>query len=281
VKIFTLSAGAIFAAITTSVQLLTALSALGGDADSLAAAEKAFAREAREKGMRAAFLNVLAEDAIVFEPGPQNGRSAWQAKPASNGVLDWEPVLAATSTSGDLGYTTGPWSFRPAPNEKPNAFGQFVSIWRWEKGKWKLIFDLGSTNPPPKGPPEELMLVENHAPNEKPAEAFAVLQTRDRQYIADRAAGLPEVAESNVRLYQPNKFPITERKAAAAALRDNQDKITFGDSKGQVSHGGDFGFLWGEYRTQSAPEPTGYYLRIWRKDRAGQWKLALDLIHPR
>jgi ketosteroid isomerase-like protein len=281
VKIFTLSAGAIFAAITTSVQLLTALSALGGDADSLAAAEKAFAREAREKGMRAAFLNVLAEDAVVFEPGPQNGRSAWQAKPASNGVLEWEPVLAATSTAGDLGYTTGPWTFRSTPNEKPNAFGQFVSIWRWEKGKWKLIFDLGSTSPAPDSSPEEPMLVENHAPNEKPAEAFAALQARDRQYLADRAAGLPEVAEHNVRLYQPNKLPITERNAAVAALRANPDKITFGDSKGQVSQGGDLGFLWGEYRTQPTPDPTGYYLRIWRKDRAGEWKLALDLIHPR
>jgi len=277
-----LSAGAISAVITASVQLLAVLPAMaGGDAESLAAAEKAFAREAREKGTRAAFLDVLADDAIVFAPGPQNGRGVWEAKPASKGLLEWEPVLAGTGTARDLGYTTGPWSLRPSPNEKPNAFGQFVSIWRWENGKWKLIFDLDSTNPQPSGPPEELMLVENHAPNQKPAEALAGLEARDHLYIADRAARLPEFAEYNVRLYQPNKFPVTERNAAAAALRADPQKITFGEAKGQVSQGGDLGYLWGEYRTGSGADPTGYYLHIWRKDRAGEWKLALDLIHPR
>jgi ketosteroid isomerase-like protein len=281
VKIFSPLAGAFSAAFTVSVQLLTAVSAVAGSADSLAAAEKSFAREALEKGTRAAFLDVLAEDGIVFQPGPQNGRTAWEAKPAPNGLLQWEPVVAATSTTGDLGYTTGPWSFRPSPNEKPNAFGQFVSIWRWGKGKWKLIFDLDSTNPIPTGSPEKLMLVQNHAPHANPTEAFAVMQARDQQYIAARAARLPELAEHNVRLYQPNKFPITELAAAAAALRANPQKIAFGEPKGQVSQGGDLGYLWGEYRTAPGGDPTGYYLRIWRKDRAGEWKLAIDLIHPR
>ncbi len=283
-KFLSLSAAAISAAIAASVQLLSASASPAGDADSLAAAEKAFARDAREKGTRAAFLNVLAADAIVFAPGPQNGRKVWEAKPVSNAVLHWEPVVAATSTLGDLGYTAGPWSLRPSPNEKPNAFGQFVSIWRWEKGKWKLILDVDSTNPQPTGPSEELMLVRNHAPNEKPAEAFAVLRARDQRYMADRAARLPELAENNVRLYQPNKLPVTDRDAAAAALRASPEKIIFGEGKGQVSEGGDLGFLWGEYRTAKASpggDPTGYYLRIWRKDRAGEWKLAVDLTHPR
>jgi ketosteroid isomerase-like protein len=28
-------------------------------------------------------------------------------------------------------------------------------------------------------------------------------------------------------------------------------------------------------------EETGYYLRIWRKNERGEWKLALDLLHFR
>ena len=70
---------------------------------------------------------------------------------------------------------------------------------------------------------------------------------------------------------------MTGREAAAAALDRAPKPITFGEPKGEVSHGGDLGFAWGEY-TAATP---GDYLRIWRKDRAGNWKLALELLHPR
>jgi hypothetical protein len=54
--------------------------AAGGDAASLAAAETAFAQESVAKGARTAFLDALSDDAIAFEPGPQNAKRAWQAK---------------------------------------------------------------------------------------------------------------------------------------------------------------------------------------------------------
>ncbi len=254
-----------------------------GNAKSLAAAETAFAQESLDKGMRSAFLHALSADAIVFQPGPLNGKKAWEAKPESKGVLQWQPVLAATSTNGDLGYTTGPWSFkRDAADKEPTAFGQFVSIWRWENGAWKLRFDLGSNNPAPTGPPEELQLAENHAPNESASDAETIMRARDRRYAVDRAGQLIDCAEENVRLYQPQKFPIVGSAQAAAALQKETTTSKFGEPKGgEVSHGGDLGFVWGEYMTGAATEASGYYLRIWRKDRSGEWKLALDLIHPR
>ena len=62
----------------------------GGTAESLATAEKAFARESVEKGMRTAFLNALSDEGVVFEPGPgaQNGKKTWEAKKESSDVLD-------------------------------------------------------------------------------------------------------------------------------------------------------------------------------------------------
>ncbi len=254
----------------------------GGNAESLAAAEQAFAREALEHGTRAAFLHALSDDGIVFLPGPQNGRKAWRAQPPNDGVLEWAPVLAAVATSGDLGFTTGPWTFRKSRGEAaPTAYGQFVSLWRWKNGEWKLLFDLGSENPMPVGPTPELQLVVNHAPNESAADALPVMLAHDRRYAGDRAAQLNASAEEKVRLYLPKQFPIIGRSAAVAALRQEMGPLRFAEAKGEVSRAGDLGYAWGEYRAGEAAVATGDYLRIWRKDRAGGWKLALDLVHPR
>lgn len=257
------------------------VSAAGGDAASLAAAETAFAQESVAKGARTAFLDALSDDAIAFEPGPQNAKRAWQTKKELDGTLSWQPILAAVSTKGDLGYTTGPWSLTRKGGKQPTSHGHFISIWRWEGGKWKMYLDLGSHNPAPPAPPEELRLIDNHAPHEARTVALPVMLAQDSAYAADRAAKISGAAEEDVRLYLPDKFPVTERAAAAAALARAPGKITFGRPKGEVSEGGDLGFVWGEYRAGSAKEASGYYLRIWRKNRAGEWKLALDLLHPR
>ena len=254
----------------------------GGDAESLAAAEKAFARDAIEKGARTAFLHVLAPDSIVFEPGPQNGRTFWQTRPESREVLQREPLLAATATLGDLGYTTGPWSLKTNRAERsPASFGQFVSIWHWDKGNWKLIFDISDNSPPPAGPLPELLLISNHVPNELAADAKAVMVAHDRRYAANRAQELPACAVDNIRLYQPGKLPITSSEEAAATLRKESAPIEFDEGKAEISRGGDLGYVWGEYRLPSSGQARGHYLRIWRKNRAGKWQLALDLLHTR
>ena len=48
-------------------------------------AEKKFYQTGQEKGTRAAFLAFLADDGIVFRPGPVNGKESWGSvpKPAS------------------------------------------------------------------------------------------------------------------------------------------------------------------------------------------------------
>ena len=216
-----------------------------GSAKSLAAAETAFAQESVEKGMRSAFLHVLSDDSIVFLPGPQSGKKAWESKPASEAVLQWHPVLAATSTGGDLGYTTGPWSSKnSAADKEPTDFGHFVSIWRWEDGKWKLLFDLGSDHPRPAGPSPELQLVENHAPHESPVTALPSMLALDRSYGSDRVRHFSSVAADLIRVYPPQAFPVTGREAAAAALAGAPKPITFDEPKGEVSQGGVLGFAW-------------------------------------
>jgi ketosteroid isomerase-like protein len=248
------------------------------NARSLAAAETAFAHESETSGMRTAFLHALSEDGIVFQPEPQNGRKAWEAKKDSGGVLRWQPVLAVAAASGDFGYTTGPWTFKKSADDKDAAFGQFVSIWRRENGKWKLLFDLGTDNPAPSAETPTLRVIDNHAPNDATSANRENMFAQDRAYAADQAAKFSAVASEEIRLYEPGKSPVIGKTAAEAALRAASPVPTFGEPKGDIAPNGDLGFAWGEY---SRKEKGGYYLRIWRKNGADQWQLVLDLLRPR
>jgi hypothetical protein len=75
--------------------------------------ERDFARAAATKGTRDAFLEFIADDGILFQPGPINGKKFWTERQPRKGLLSWEPIFADVSRAGDLGYTTGPWEFRP------------------------------------------------------------------------------------------------------------------------------------------------------------------------
>src|SRR5213593_210514 len=60
-------------------------------------AERAFARAAATKNTRDAFLEFLADDGIIFQPGPVNGKQFWQARTPRKGLLSWEPIFADVS----------------------------------------------------------------------------------------------------------------------------------------------------------------------------------------
>src|SRR3989442_11248041 len=92
-------------------------------------AERAFARAAATKGTRDAFLEFLADDGVIFQPGPVNGKEFWQARAPRKGLLSWEPIFADVSLAGDMGYTTRPYEFRPkGANDKPITFGQDFTV---------------------------------------------------------------------------------------------------------------------------------------------------------
>src|SRR5881409_3349983 len=101
--------------------------------------EHDFAKAAATKGTRDAFLEFLADDGIIFQPGPVNGKQFWQARTTRKGLLSWEPIFADVSLAGDMGYTTGPYEFRPnGADDKPTAFGQYFTIWKKQTdGSWK------------------------------------------------------------------------------------------------------------------------------------------------
>ncbi|MEO6589671.1 MAG: nuclear transport factor 2 family protein [Pyrinomonadaceae bacterium] len=113
--------------------------------------EQAFAKTAELKGTKAAFLVFLADDGIVFNPTETNGKLFWQNRPESPAWLNWSPNWADISSDGNLGYTTGGWSFHPkGKTGEATAFGDYFTIWKKQAdGKFKAVVDMGISHKKP------------------------------------------------------------------------------------------------------------------------------------
>lgn len=125
---------------------VTASAQLPASVKTLVEAERAFAAAATAKGQRDAFLEYLADDSLLFRPGPVPGKMFYRTRPVPPGQLSWGPVFADASLAGDYGVSTGPFEFRkdPKQTDPPNGYGHFVSIWKKQRdGVWKVEVDLG------------------------------------------------------------------------------------------------------------------------------------------
>jgi len=114
--------------------------------DEALSAERAFADHTAREGIRAAFLAVLAEDAMVLGEGPEPGRSVYEAFPAAfPGRLQWEPAVVGAAPDGTLAFTSGPYRLlEPSGAEK--STGVYFSVWRRREGSGglELVLDFGA-----------------------------------------------------------------------------------------------------------------------------------------
>jgi ketosteroid isomerase-like protein len=267
--------------------------------DGMVAAEKAFARAAAEKGTRDAFLAFLADDSLVFQPDPMNGKEVWRARPASPGLLSWYPVHAEVSLAGDLGFNTGPYDYREKPADKPVVFGQFATVWkRQADGAWKAVLDLGAATPEPPTPLAPAIslagsakLEESALPKVDAEPARAALLDADRAFaVATQEQGSPAAYEAvmtdDVRLLRASRQPVSGKEASRALLAENPMPTTWGPLGGGVARSGDLGYTYGFVkRHEEGPESpwinTSNYLRVWRREKDGPWKLAFEVFSPR
>jgi ketosteroid isomerase-like protein len=266
---------------------------LQADLDSLVAAERAFSKTSEDQGTKAAFLAFMADDSILFRPGPILGRPWTEQRPAPPGLLTWRPVKADIAKSGDLGYTTGPWEARPKGKDDPNtAHGHYVTVWKKRAdGSWKLVTDIGNVHPKPEAPIAEALRLDpaevgarGGATDAKAAEA--ALLAADRAFGQEASKNLPAayaaIAADDGRVVRNGVLPVIGREAIRGFLTDRKAAMTWEPLKGETSRAGDFGYTYGTYdETPATGNPEkGHYLRIWKKQGGDAWKLVLDITNP-
>jgi len=261
---------------------------------SLVAAERAFAQASLDSGYKASFLGVLAEDSTVYQPGPVNGRETVAAAEEPPIVLSWYPVVADVAASGDLGYTSGPYTVTPKdPAETRRGSGHYTSIWRRKPGgPWELLVDLGTPHPAAAEPLEPWQPVSGET---SLADALGDTELEDRATaLRSRDAALGEVggaepfvkvladfAEPGVRIYRPGAAPLEGLAAAGSHERTATELVTSAPVRAVVSSAGDWGYTLGSSKIMRGERSIdAHYMRLWHRSTDGEWMLFLDTFAP-
>lgn len=262
---------------------------------SLVLAERAFARASVERGMREAFLEFLADDAVIFRPGPVPARPWFEALSSVAGRLSWEPLYADVSRGGEFGYTTGPWQF--LPEEGQPSFGHYVTVWSKDSnGAWRVAADIGITHARPETVAGDLAFPDSrrrraNTMSDGSAEAggLEALRVAEHAYASAAAergaeqACLEHGAES-LRLYRNGAPPRVGRGPACRELARRGERATAKPAGLAVADSLDLGFVYGSLEYAAAgeefPEGPGSFLRIWKETEEAVWKLVLDVGVP-
>jgi ketosteroid isomerase-like protein len=162
---------------------------------------------------------------------------------------------------------------------------------------WKVFLDIGvqhvvAGSPPAGGEAASPSLTTRYAPLSPEA-------LRDEVYAFGRLAGsfdqaagtkgtrraLEEFASDDVRVYRPGKPPAVGKRGlkelipADAGRAEPGTERRLGMYQVGVAWSGDLAYSFGTWELSKTPAAaaTTAFLRIWRRDASGMWKVCLDI----
>lgn len=111
--------------------------------------EKRFAGMAAEKGVGPAFLHFADDDAVIMRNnrvyrGKDKIGKYFASSELTDIQLKWKPDFVEVSSSGDLAYTYGKFTFsaKDKAGKMLKSTGIFHTVWkRQSDGSWKYVWD--------------------------------------------------------------------------------------------------------------------------------------------
>ena len=260
--------------------------------ESMLTTERAFAARAQVIGWKDAFLEYFSDAAVGFdEAGAGYAKEQIRKKPdpPKDFRLLWEPRYGDVAGSGDLGYLTGPsQTISPQHNRGRPQHTVYLSMWRRERdGTFKVVMDVGVPTPRsatfPAGftrAPHANRFAGDYDDRTPPLGAAdgvmnsALRSSQVRGYRGRLAPG--------ARLHRRNLLPLTGDANILQWLA-TQPAFAMADTRfSEASRSGDLGYTWGDYAVTSRggrDATLGFYVRVWARERTGQWKIVLDVLH--
>lgn len=240
--------------------------------DGLINAEKNFAAYSVAHGTKAAFLQFIDSNGIVFDQGQaKNGREVWTRRDDRSPLLNWAPQWAEIAFSGDFGYTTGPWELRSGhATDTVMARGRYTTVWhRDAHGAWKFLLDLGvgHTRDSLPGQVREIQ-VEKVKGISGPGDMLREEKRFIEVFRRNPAAAYARYLSANGILNRNGGS--TGTKDVIGATPPMELRV---EGSGMASSG-DMGFVYGNTLIDKKQEN---YVHLWRREKTG-WKIALEVL---
>jgi hypothetical protein len=262
---------------------------MGAARNAMLESEYAFSQKA-QTSVAGAFLEYLAEDSWVLNPGPVPGRPIYQAAKESKNTLEWYPAIGDVAPSGDLGFTAGPWVYTLTDSGK-QLHGHFITIWKRDATcQWRVEFDGGISHAMPKI--AEPKLVPGQAPmsaTERPpanlvaqdAAGHAASDFQDTARTDGIAAALRTYGRDfDFVFFTDEQSPIGGAGAASEYLSDHPIAGAWKEVARGRSADASLMYFVGEL-TDSSQRGTHAYVQIWQYDpKVANWGLRVLLVNP-
>lgn len=248
--------------------------------DEMIAAEKNFAAFSLAHSTKEAFLQYIDSTSIMFDKGkPVKAQAYWKQREKNAGVLSWQPQFAEISASGDFGYTTGPWTFRPTAADSVVARGQYSTVWYLDNNReWKFLIDLGVDDTPAPVPADVTKIVfPAQAENTVAVTHIFPMIAAENEYVKALTAGNQPACfrylSAQCILTRNGQAPAVDPAAQKALIRSTP-ALKFSMEGWDISPVPDMGYVYGTSTYNGKKE--GYF-RVWRREKTG-WKIALEVI---
>ena len=258
-----------------------------GTVKSLVSADKEFSEAAAKNGLKSAFNNFAANDALAFRPNPVNAKAFYSTEPDTKN-LSWSPVFAKVSRSGDWGFTTGPYVLEGT--EK--SYGDYLTLWKIVNGKWQAALDIATSHNKPltKAVPQFVDPLDFFKPkfaNEKDILTgkgiiLTTEKTLDATLKSYGIAAFGGFLNPDARLLFPGREPIIGKDNIIAFYNSMVSKITLKTTKADKAAGGDLAYTYGvatiDYKAEL--RESFNYVNVYERQTDHTWNLILQMYAP-
>jgi len=248
----------------------------------MVATERAFAAATEQIGVRDGFLSFFADDAVSIQRQPTfalvPARAALTAQPLAKlplaNTLVWEPYTGHVSSDGTIGWLTGGFVSMNQAQHVVVAQGAYFSVWkRQADGTWRVWLDEGIGLPQIWQGAAPFRV----APDPDTGTAGTPSETIDaaEAAIASNLEAWRARLGADVRLHLDGQMPIVGRDAVTASPRTSA-AVNYRPLRSEVAASGDLAVTIGTFERQSAEPRRGTWVRVWKRDVTGRWRIVFQ-----